>query len=311
MEWVETTAKTVEQAKELALDQLHVDQDEAEFEVLETPRPGMFGRTRGEARVRARVRPVQPRPKVERRDRRGGRRPKGGGEGAPAGGSDRSEAHESAGTAPSSSQGGRGGNGESAPRKRSRGRGGSGDRQSSGRSSADAGSSRVSPTNEEPSVNDDVTVEEQAEIVQGFVEGLVDAFGVDAEVETDRIDDDTIEVKVTGDDLGLMVGPRGNTLQAIHDMSRTVVQRQATGNHQGRVRLDIAGYREKRREALARFTEKLADQAKSTGVAQVLEPMSAADRKVVHDTANDIDGVHTTSEGEDERRHVIIVPDQD
>jgi spoIIIJ-associated protein len=165
---------------------------------------------------------------------------------------------------------------------------------------------------EESTVNDDdVTVEEQAEIVQGFVEGLVDAFGYDAEVTSVQVDDETIEIQVAGSDLGLLVGPRGNTLQAIHDLSRTVVQRQAAGTHHGRVRLDIAGYRERRREALERFTQKVAEQALSTGVAQVLEPMSAADRKVVHDTVNEIDGVHTVSEGEDARRHVVIVPDQD
>src|SRR5688572_25447931 len=71
MEWVETTGSTVEEAKDAALDQLGVDEQDAEFEVLEEPRTGLFGRTRGEARVRARVRPTQPRPKVERRDRRG------------------------------------------------------------------------------------------------------------------------------------------------------------------------------------------------------------------------------------------------
>lgn len=160
-------------------------------------------------------------------------------------------------------------------------------------------------------MSDDVTVEEQAEIVEGFVEGLVDAFGLEAQVSTTRIDDETVEVAVDGDDLGLLVGPRGNTLQAIHELSRTVVQRTATGTHEGRVRLDVAGYRLRRREALERFTHKLADQALSSGVAQVLEPMSAADRKVVHDTVNEIDGVHTVSEGEDDRRHVVIVPEQD
>ena len=71
MEWVETTGKTVEEAKDAALDQLGVDEQDAEFEVVEEPKTGLFGRTRGEARVRARVRPTQPRPKVERRDRRG------------------------------------------------------------------------------------------------------------------------------------------------------------------------------------------------------------------------------------------------
>ena len=68
MEWVETTGKSVEEAKDAALDQLGVDEQDAEFEVVEEPRTGLFGRTRGEARVRARVRPTQPRPKVERRD---------------------------------------------------------------------------------------------------------------------------------------------------------------------------------------------------------------------------------------------------
>lgn len=155
----------------------------------------------------------------------------------------------------------------------------------------------------------DVTVQEQAEIVQGFVEGLVDVFGLDAEASAVEIDDETIEIRVEGDDLGLLVGPRGATLQAIHDLSRSVVQRQATGTHHGRVRLDIAGYRERRRDALERFTRRLAETAIETGVAQVLEPMSAVDRKVVHDTANAIEGVHTVSEGEDFRRHVVIVPD--
>ena len=70
MEWVETTGRTVEEAKDAALDQLGADEQEAEFEVLEEPKSGLFGRLRQEARVRARVRPTRPRPKVERRDRR-------------------------------------------------------------------------------------------------------------------------------------------------------------------------------------------------------------------------------------------------
>src|SRR5205085_7032476 len=70
MEWVEVTGRTLEEAKEAALDQLGVDEQDAEFEVLEEPRAGLFGRLRSEARVRARVLPTAPRPKVERRERR-------------------------------------------------------------------------------------------------------------------------------------------------------------------------------------------------------------------------------------------------
>src|SRR3954449_3022643 len=70
MEWVETTGKTVEAAKDAALDELGVDEADAEFEVLEEPRRGLFGLLGSDARVRARVRPTVPRPKDDRRDRR-------------------------------------------------------------------------------------------------------------------------------------------------------------------------------------------------------------------------------------------------
>src|ERR1700722_9232683 len=77
MEWVETTGRTVEEAKDAALDQLGVDEQDAEFELVEEPKFGLFGRLRAEARVRARVRPTTPRPKDDRRDRRK-RKPKAG-----------------------------------------------------------------------------------------------------------------------------------------------------------------------------------------------------------------------------------------
>ena len=70
MEWVETTGRTIDEAKEAALDELGVDESDAEFEVLEEARAGLFGRLRSEARVRARVRPTAPRAKEDRRDRR-------------------------------------------------------------------------------------------------------------------------------------------------------------------------------------------------------------------------------------------------
>jgi len=155
----------------------------------------------------------------------------------------------------------------------------------------------------------DVTVQEQADIVRGFLEGLVEAFGVDGTLEQEQIDEDTIEVKVVGDDLGLLIGPKGNTLVAVQELARTVVQRQASGTHHGRVRIDVGGYRQRRREALERFTEQVAEQVKESGLQKALEPMAASDRKVVHDTANAIDGVRTISEGEEPRRRVVIAPE--
>src|SRR5438874_1355223 len=76
MEWVETTGRSVEEAKEAALDRLGVGEDDAEFELLAEPKSGLFGRIRTEARVRARVRPTRPRPKDDRRERRRQSRPR-------------------------------------------------------------------------------------------------------------------------------------------------------------------------------------------------------------------------------------------
>lgn len=322
MEWVEITAKSVDDAKELALDQLGVDEHDAEFEVLEEPKPGLFGRLRGEARVRARVRPVQARPKAERRRARPRK-----GEGGRRGGTPTPE-----GTAPPPSDepiadvaGGDDDDPEAAPAEElaapheaatadpadagpSRRRGRRGGRS---RSSRGTDTDR-SPTDdaEEPTMTDDqLDLDTQAEIVREFLDGLVDAFDLDAELSVVRIDDDTAEVRLDGDDLGLLVGPRGATLQAITELSRTVVQRASTGPVSGRVRVDVAGYRERRREALERFTRGIAEQVLESGRAQVLEPMAPPDRKVVHDVVNTIDGVRTESEGEEPNRRVVIVPD--
>ena len=81
MEWVHITAKTLEEARERALDTLGVDEHDVEIVIVEEPRAGLFGRLKGQAQIRARVRPAQVRPKVERRDRRsrkGEQRGKGG-----------------------------------------------------------------------------------------------------------------------------------------------------------------------------------------------------------------------------------------
>jgi spoIIIJ-associated protein len=178
------------------------------------------------------------------------------------------------------------------------------------RSTSASAPRQASPAPEKSDMTtNDVTVQEQADIVRGFLEGLVEAFGVEGTLEQEQVDEDTIEVKVVGEDLGLLIGPKGNTLVAVQELARTVVQRQASGTHHGRVRIDVGGYRQRRREALERFTQQVAEQVKESGLQKALEPMVASDRKVVHDTVNDIDGVRTLSEGEEPRRRVVIAPE--
>lgn len=154
-------------------------------------------------------------------------------------------------------------------------------------------------------------VEAQRAAVEEFLGGLVTAFGrPEAEVSVAVVDDDvaTLEADVSGEELGLLVGPKGQTLQAVQELIRSMVQRRFVGESHARVRIDIAGYRLRRREALERFTQRIADEVLESGRAKALDPMLAGDRKVVHDTANEIEGISTRSEGEDPSRRVIIQP---
>ena len=155
-------------------------------------------------------------------------------------------------------------------------------------------------------IEPEVTIEEQAEAAEAFTQGLVDAFDLGAQVRS-VIVDEGIVVDVTGESLGLLVGPRGATLNAIEELVRTVVQRQTDG-HGVRINVDVAGYRAKRREALEAFTRGIAEKVLESGRPQALEPMSALDRKVVHDAAAEIDGVATESQGEEPRRRVVLIP---
>lgn len=232
---------------------------------------GLFGRVRSEARVRARVRPTRPRPKEDRRERRRRR----GGE--------------------------RAGEGSEQPSKP----------QETGEPAAEAPAETgpgVPTTNGGPQMDQDVSLREQGDVALRFVTGLLDAFGVDGAVELREVDEETVEVAVAGEELGLLIGPKGMTLNAIQEVTRTVVQRQ-TGGRNGRILVDVGGYREKRKQALSRFTQEVAEQVKESGQRKVLEPMSPPDRKVVHDTVNEIEGVRTSSEGEEPRRRVVIEPE--
>lgn len=298
MEWVEVTAKTIDEAKDQALDQLGVDENEAEFEVMEEPKAGLFGRLRSEARVRARIMPTAVRPKVDRAGRKRGRR-------------DRTDDRPGAEDRPREPAG---------PRKP----GGSsrlgGDGDGSGRSPRGAPSPQaerrppteraIRPTADRSEAMD-AAGEGQGtatEVGEAFLRGLVSAFGVSASVIATELDDgDTIELAVDGDDVGTLIGSRGQTLAAIQELTRTVVQRKAEAG-QPRVLVEVGGYRKARREALERFTRDVAAEVAASGVERVLEPMPPADRKVVHDTVNTIEGVSTASEGEEPRRRVVIVP---
>lgn len=304
MEWVETTAKTVPEAKDLALDKLGVDESESEFEVLEEPRQGLFGRTRGQARVRARVKPKAPRAKDDRRERR---RKKGKPK-SETGGSDQPTRPKTA-KSDSAAGGGRSSSaekteGNSGPRRKSS----SSDSEpnGSGRARGDRSDTRRSgqPKADRPQKKE-ASMDEVRSCVEEFLTGLTAAFEIDTTVSIDETEEQ-IMAKIEGKH-GLLLGPKARTLDAIQELTRVTAQRTAPSTI--RIKVDVGGYREARKASLEKFALDAAEKARDEGVDVRMEAMNSADRKTVHDALTDEPGVSTRSAGTDPRRFVVVVPD--
>jgi spoIIIJ-associated protein len=325
LEWVETTGKTILEAKQEALQKLGVAEQEAEFEVVNDAKSGLFGRVKVEARVRARVRPaVVPEKRSQRR--RGDRR------------SD-SRSRPSSKTTGSHGEG----NGQKRSSSKQRGEGArdankialdqssvSIQSEGHGRKSKSAGSSRdrrvknesvearrlatgsvgEGDFNNEGKVEEEVTEEQLAEMqeeAREFVEGLVKSFGLTAAVTASN-DGSWLKVTVDGDGLGALIGPKGVTLRAISEVTRTVLQRQGVGKVPP-VKVDVGGYWERRAQALEEFAKKIGQRVLETGKPQALEAMNSADRRIVHNALADFHGVGTRSEGQEPRRYVVVFPE--
>lgn len=325
MEWVKTTAKTLPEAIDLALDNLGVDESEAEIVVLEEPRPGLFGRMRGTARVEARVKPKAAPPKNERGRGRGRNRS----DGQKGGRNDRNRnRNRNRSGKGSGGQGGQNRDQKKGQQKQGRGQGEGQDQRgrdqkrdgrdrSGGGQNADQGQkgrdrnekksgSGRSNTNEQTSKpKEEAPVEEVAAHLESFLSDLTEAFGFDSDVSIDTSEDDVLVGRIEGQH-GLLVGPKGRTLDAVQELARISCQRSVPSSI--RIKVDVGGYRQQRIEALTAFAGKAADKAVEDGVEVALEPMSPADRKAVHDALSDDDRVETRSVGTEPRRKVLVVP---
>ena len=152
-------------------------------------------------------------------------------------------------------------------------------------------------------------LKEQEDAVIEFLQGLIASFQIDASAST-RMEEERIIGSIDGEDVGLLIGPKAGTLLALQDITRTVVQRHASGKKTNRLSVDVGGYREKRKASLVAFTQKQAELVKENNEKVELEPMGAADRKIVHDAAAEISGVSSSSDGEEPRRYVVLHPSE-
>lgn len=285
MEWVEVRGRTTEVAVEAAMLELGAtDQEQIDVEVIQAEEKGFLGFGGQDAIVKVKL-------KQDGGGGRGRRRRKGGSEGrSEQQGGQRSGGGGSKGSGDKSgsrSGSGGGGRGKSERSKKPQGGGGQDD-------------SKKSRKKED---RPDVDIEDQAPVVKDFLAGLVDSFGLEGSVDV-SVDDEVIIADVKGPQTEAMVGNRGSTIEAIHELCKTVLHRQTQAS--ARVRLDIAGYAERRREALSIYANQLIDQVLEDGGEVTLEPMSAGDRKVIHDAAAEREGVRSYSEGEAPQRYVVL-----
>ncbi len=305
MDWVETTGKTIDEATSRALAHLGVNKDDAEVEILEEPKTGLFGRVKGEARVRARVRPTGPRPK---RTRRSGT----GREDRPRSSASRGDKHRGPRAADASGrkEAGTLDSGRDDVAKEKKEKSGHGENHPK-KAHKDKGTPRVEKSpKKEDTVAEGISLAEQGAIAKEFLVGLLASMNIAAEITVSELDEETVELAVNANpptELGILVGPRGMTLQALQEVTRTVVQAKSPGRTD-RILVDVAQYRERRVAALGRFAQKVAQEVIETNEERALEPMSAADRKAIHDSLGGLDTVVTRSEGEEPRRFVVIAP---
>jgi spoIIIJ-associated protein len=287
---VELERKTVDEAIRDGIAELGLSsRDEVDVEVISEGKPGFLGLGREFAKVVVRRKP----PKKSSRKRRRSRRSRS---------SSSNDTSSRAGQ--TSSQGSDSDSkGSRAPTRKP---------EAESRMDKQGRSDRRPPKKESAKVTAEgeerADISTQAEVAVDFLKGLLDAFGLEGAV-THRIEDEILFLDVSGEQTEALVGPRGSIMDSVLELTRTVIQRRTFGAP--RMRLDIAGYGERRREALRIYAGKLADRVLSEGGEVMLEPMNAADRKAVHDAVADIDGVRSYSEGEDPHRAVVIAPNED
>ena len=147
-------------------------------------------------------------------------------------------------------------------------------------------------------------LELEGDIAADYVEGLLDIADLDGDIDMD-VEGDRALVSVVGATLQELVGPRGEVLEALQELTRLAVHRQ-TGVRT-RIMLDVGGYRARRRMELTALGRDAAEDVSRTGVSRRLDPMTPFERKIIHDAVAEA-GLRSESEGEEPNRRVVVLP---
>jgi spoIIIJ-associated protein len=148
----------------------------------------------------------------------------------------------------------------------------------------------------------------QAALIRELLERTIAAAGVSATVLIDETGDELVAT-LAGPDLGVLIGRHGQTIDALQYLANAMGHR-AEGDDRRRVTVDAAGYRARRAATLETAARRAAEQAAATGHRVALEPMTAVERRIVHELLKDDPEVETTSEGTEPTRFVVVLPRQ-
>jgi spoIIIJ-associated protein len=148
---------------------------------------------------------------------------------------------------------------------------------------------------------------QEGDIAADYLERLLDIIDYDGDIDLD-VENDRAIVAIVGHGLQALVGPQGQTLDALQELTRLAVQ-QRTGVR-SRLMLDVSGHRQARRETLGALAADTAQQVLDAGQSVRMDPMNPFERKIIHDTIGSIDGVRSESEGEEPNRRVVVLFDR-
>src|SRR4051794_5921688 len=173
----------------------------------------------------------------------------------------------------------------------------------SAESGADAADDEDDDEDDEDDDAPENPLEAEAEVAADYLEELLDIADLDGDIDT-FIEGDRAHVSIVSESQ-VLVGPDGSVLDALQELTRLAVMTE-TGNR-SRLMLDVAGYRDRRRQQLLQVAGDAVERVRSAGDRVSLEPMNPFERKIVHDAVAAA-GLVSESEGEEPRRHVVVLP---
>jgi spoIIIJ-associated protein len=156
-----------------------------------------------------------------------------------------------------------------------------------------------------PAVVEVVLKKDPIQECEEYLRNIIRDMGVEVEISK-IVKGREVEFTISGDDVGVLIGKRGNTLNSLQYLTKLVANRN-TKQYIG-ITLDAENYRSKRKSTLESLSYRLAKQVSNTKKRVVLEPMPSFERKIIHQSLSNHQGINTTSEGNEPHRHVVISP---